>query len=81
MKEFRFTKSGGSELLYYGDEFVGKFSQKYVKLMEEVFQDARGLKEVQLQLRLSEQHAATMAKDFDASVEVLRAEIERHRRK
>lgn len=28
---FRFTTGGGSELLYYGDEFVAKFSSRHVK--------------------------------------------------
>lgn len=28
---FRFTTGGGSALLYYGDEFVAKFSSKHTK--------------------------------------------------
>lgn len=72
MNTFRFTHGPGSKLLYYGDEFVAKFSAYHATSMEEVFTDARGLKEVQLQLRLAEEHASTMARDFDASLDVVR---------
>lgn len=39
-KTFRFTTDAGSALLYYGDDFIAKFSVPQLKAMEAIINDA-----------------------------------------
>lgn len=78
MSIWKITTGPGSALLYKDDTCAGKLSPgmklEIAQALNETEMLREDYKKLKTQLRLCEEHAATMAKDFDDSLAVVRSD-------
>lgn len=83
MSVWRLTTGTGSALLYKGDTHAGKLSsvlkEEVCRKLNEYESLMADYERLKTQLRLCEEHAGTMARDFDQSLAVVQAERDRFR--